>query len=78
MVGYNFKMRICEMAIARDGFPTVLLHAASVVAGALTGNCRVYRIVLSHRQPTDAVRVTITETCSASSKGYFRSSTVTF
>jgi hypothetical protein len=47
MVGHNFKMRIGEMPLARGRFPSVLYHDRSVVAAVLSGNCRVYRIVLS-------------------------------
>ena len=46
MVGHNLKMRIGEMRLARHGFPAVLYHDRSVVAGVLSGNCRVYRIFL--------------------------------
>jgi hypothetical protein len=38
MVGHNFKMRIGEMPLARDRFPAVIFHPATVEAAVLSGN----------------------------------------
>src|SRR4029450_7313130 len=67
-----------QSPIERNGFAVAMRQFCCVSLRGRDHRFRLQLRIVDGSQATDAVRVTVTETCLASSKGNFRSSTTTF